>query len=346
MNNGGIESIDALSKDSQSPPLPKPQIRMQHQFLIFVLWLCFLIRGVFYCSVLPLWDGFDEWVHFAVADYMSATRNALVDRDMRVSKEINLSLQLVPLPRGMTAIIPPGVRREVYWGLPAAERERRERAMRELPVEWAREPAEGGMPAYEASQPPLYYWILAVILAPLRNVSLLDRVWLARIASFIIGSFVIPFGFFLCRKFFQSEETAIGVTALIVVMPELSINLARVSNESLSITLYTALMLAVSQWIEQPDYLYKSTMIGGLLGLGLLTKAYFITALPALCLLFLWLYQNQQRDRTSILRCATTTLIISLALAGWWYVRNILQTGTISGLDEALMTRNCASLKY
>src|ERR1051326_6735464 len=115
MNNGGIESIDALSKDSQSPPLPKPQIRMQHQFLIFVLWLCFLIRGVFYCSVLPLWDGFDEWAHFAVADYMSATRNALVDRDMRVSKEINLSLQLVPLPRGMTAIIPPGVRREVYW---------------------------------------------------------------------------------------------------------------------------------------------------------------------------------------------------------------------------------------
>jgi hypothetical protein len=48
---------------------------------ILLVWFCFLVRGVFYCTVLPLWDGFDEWAHFAVAQAISSTGRLVIDRN-------------------------------------------------------------------------------------------------------------------------------------------------------------------------------------------------------------------------------------------------------------------------
>jgi 4-amino-4-deoxy-L-arabinose transferase-like glycosyltransferase len=168
---------------------------------------------------------------------------------------------------------------------------------------------------------------------------LLDRVWFARILSVIIGSLSIPVGFWLCRKVFQNDAIAIGISAFIVVMPEFAFNLSRVSNECLSAAIYTTLFLAVCHWIDQPESLVRAITVGALLGLGLLTKAYFLTAVPALCVLQFWLCMTQPKKRSLFLKSATTIFVISGAISGWWYVRNILQTGTVSGLDEALLLR-------
>jgi len=47
---------------------------------------------------------------------------------------------------------------DAYWHLPAEERKRREAQFHSLPRSWAREDG-GGLVAYEALQPPLYYWV-------------------------------------------------------------------------------------------------------------------------------------------------------------------------------------------
>jgi len=59
--------------------------------------MAFLARGLFYVSVLPMWEGFDEYGHFGFVDYLSAT-GKLPEPAERVSAEINRSLDLVPLP--------------------------------------------------------------------------------------------------------------------------------------------------------------------------------------------------------------------------------------------------------
>jgi 4-amino-4-deoxy-L-arabinose transferase-like glycosyltransferase len=316
-----------------------PRNNLSSRFWVFVLWLCFVLRGVFYCSVIPLWDGFDEWAHFAVAQHMSVTGEAIVDRSLRISKEIYTSLQLAPLPRGMTVMVPAAVTREGYRQLPVDERRRREHALREIPSDWAKESAAGDMPAYEASQPPLYYWIVALILRPAQHISLLERVWIARVVTFLMGSLALPIGFVLTRKLFGNEFLASAITAFVALMPELAIDLARVSNEGLSILLYTCLLLAVCNWVERPESIVRASVIGIWLGLGLLTKAYFLTAVPALLVIYLCSRNNHKPHRRRV-RAAAVTLIISLTIAGWWYVRNLAQTATISGLDEALMVRS------
>ena len=44
---------------------------------IYVIWACFAARLLFYAAMLPLWEGFDEWAHFAVIRTM-ATRGVLL----------------------------------------------------------------------------------------------------------------------------------------------------------------------------------------------------------------------------------------------------------------------------
>src|SRR2546425_815769 len=95
-------------------------IRMR--YAVMLVWLCFLLRGAFYCTVFPLWEGFDEWAHFAVAQSMSISGSPVIDRHSMVSREIQASLQLAPLPRGMTLIPSTGVTNDQYWDLPSEER--------------------------------------------------------------------------------------------------------------------------------------------------------------------------------------------------------------------------------
>jgi 4-amino-4-deoxy-L-arabinose transferase-like glycosyltransferase len=307
---------------------------------LLIVWACFLVRGIFYCSVLPLWEGFDEWAHFAVAQNMVTSGRAVIDRNAVVSQEINASLQLAPLPRGMTLIVPPSVIRDAYWQLPLAERTQREQMLRNLTPQSAFEPTTATMPAYEASQPPLYYWLIALPLSAFGHTSLLTRVWLLRGISLLLGSLAIPIGFLLARKVFSGASIALGLTAFVALMPELAINLARVSNESLGITLYTCLLLAVCHWIEQPASLARAMVVGVALGLGLLTKAYFLTAVPAVAVLYAHTAWEQPRHYRRWITNAVLSLLIAFALAGWWYVRNYLQTGTVSGLDEAVMLKH------
>jgi hypothetical protein len=40
-----------------------------------------------------------------------------------------------------------------------------------------------------------------------------------------------------------------------------------------------------------------------------------------------------------MIRCVTVALAIAAAISGWWYARNLLTTGTLSGLSESVMLR-------
>lgn len=262
---------------------------------LIVIWLCFIVRGLLYCSVWPMWEGVDEWAHFGVMQEMSMTGHPVINRNTPVSKEVSSSFQLAALPRGMANVLPPAVTREEYWNLPIEERARRETALQALTTKSATDPSNVRLPAYEASQPPLYYWLMAIVLRVLGNATLVDQVWSVRIAGFAIGSLSIPIGFILSRKIFGNESIALALTSLVVLMPGLAINLARVSNEPLGVAVGALLLLAVCRWIEQPQSQSRSFGVGVTLGLGLLTKAYFLTAAPALLLLhfgIIWRNRN------------------------------------------------------
>ncbi len=71
--------------------------------LLALIWACFLARGLFYCSFLPLWEGYDEWAHFSYMERLVTAGDVLVGREVPVSQEVEASLQLAPLPWGCAA---------------------------------------------------------------------------------------------------------------------------------------------------------------------------------------------------------------------------------------------------
>jgi len=311
---------------------------------ILLIWFCFVCRGIFYCSLLPLWDGFDEWAHFAVIERMSTAGSLLIDRNTSVSREIDASLNLVPLPRGMTFLTTQGVVREDYWKLSAEERTRREADLATLPPAWSAQYPERGTPAYEASQTPLYYWLMTVPAGLLRQFPLVDRVWWLRILSFLLGSLSIPIGYTTARRFFASERIALGVTLAVAMLPELALTFSRISNEGLAVVVYTTLLLVGIRWVERMG-LTEAIPAGVTLGFSLLTKAYALTALPALVVAGAAIAAIDRQRRRLVFVSTTAVVAIAMLLSSWWYVRTYVQTGTISGLDEAIILKETSALE-
>jgi hypothetical protein len=308
---------------------------MRTRWGLVSLWICFLLRGCFYASMFPLWEGYDEFAHFGVIRAISAQGLILPPRDQPGPRDVEESLKLAPVPwevRGWN-VFQQSLTDEQYWSLPPDERRARETRLRELPRAWARENSTAGISAYEALQPPLYYWLMAAVLSILKGASLPAQVTILRWLAILIASFAVPLTFAICQEGFASEALALGCAAVIAVMPEFASNAARISNEPLSILLYSLLIWTGLRIVRTELTIRRAAVLGLVLGLGLLTKAYFLTAVPAVLGLALY-----KRSRTWM--PLLTTFTAAAAVAGWWYIRNIVTTGTLSGLAESVTLHN------
>jgi len=312
---------------------------------LLLVWACFLLRGFFYSALFPVWEGYDEWAHFAYVQHWVEHGQLPIASETKVSREVQESLRLLPLPWEFRNSPPPHITHDAYWKLPLQEREQRQRRLVELPTEWQRQSATEDLLLYQAQHPPLYYWLLSPALTVLRHWPLPDRVLFLRWLSVALASFVVPLAFLVGRRVFGSDSLAIGIAALITAMPELMIDVARVGNESLGIALYSLLVYLSLGLAKNPDTTPPRTwlLLGVILGVGLLTKAYFLAALPALVVTFGWLVWRSPGRRSTMLGNVALALAIVALLSGWWYGRNQLVTGTWSGLAEAVKLRGISS---
>jgi hypothetical protein len=244
------------------------------------------VRLAFYAAALPIWEGYDEWAHFSVVR-MVAHGDLLPPRDAPIPADVDASLRAVP----------------VAWELRYLPAPARTHDGPGTAGPWPR------LTAYEALQPPLYYWLMAPLLRIFGAASLATQVMVLRLAAVLLASLTIPLTFRIARAVGVPEACA----AVAAVMPGFAFDAARVSNDCLAVLLFTALLLLAvrrAHWLA-----------GIVLGLGLLTKAYFLAAL----VLVFWMPR---------------AVGVGIAISGWWYVRNVWTTGTVSGLSESVMLRH------
>ena len=247
----------------------------RRRWILAAIWLAFLIRGAYYCQLIPIWEGFDEWGHYAFIEHLRLHAGSLPRTSDHVTDEIRQSVQSAAI----------------------------------------RHEALDPMMLFEAQQPPLYYWILS---APNRiwiGADISTRVHRLRIVSVLIASLVIPLAYLAGLELFSSGALALSVCALIAAMPALMIDIARVGNESLGIALGSWLIfLLLRGSLPHKPPPREAVLLGIALGMGLLTKAYFLAFIPIL-----------------IFRRRIYSLVLALAIGGWWYWRNFRLSGTWTG---------------
>jgi Dolichyl-phosphate-mannose-protein mannosyltransferase len=273
-----------------------------------VIWACALARLLFYAAMLPLWEGYDEWSHFSVVRAVAAGQ-LLPPRDAPVPADVQASLRSLPVPWELRYLPAPARTEDEFWrpGISGQGSGR-----------WPQ------MTAYESLQAPLYYWLMAPVLRILNGCSLATEVLALRFAAVLIASFTIPLIFALALEIFADARLALGCAAVAALMPGFAFDIARVANDCLAVLLFTAFLLLAVRRVGQTTAfrgLPAWLAAGLILGLGLLTKAYFLAALVAA----LWLPR---------------AALVGAAISGWWYGRNLLTTGTLTGLSESVMLRH------
>lgn len=293
----------------------------------YLIWLCFLARVLFYAAALPTWEGYDEWSHFAVVRLVALRGQILPPRDSPLPRDVGASLNLVPLPWSWRQAAAPSLTHDEFWQLPKDSRETRIAAFRELPRAWQWQDTDGTYRAHEAFQPPLYYWTMAPVMLLLAGAGISTQLMAVRWFGALLGSFAIPFTFLIARQVLGSRRMALGCAAVLALMPGFALVVGHAGNDCLAIALFSLLIWSAVRIAGGRSGPVDRVVLGASLGLGLLTKAYFLTAIPAIAVLAVWKLRSR----------AVLPLACALLAGGWWYARAYLQTGAVTGLTDFVM---------
>ncbi|MBI5083829.1 MAG: hypothetical protein HZB13_04435 [Acidobacteria bacterium] len=290
-----------------------------------------LLNTILYAGLLPLWEGFDEGFHYAYVETLAASGRLPDPRTAGVSKAIAESFRLAPASPAVRENLPFARTYSGFFALPEEQRREIAAALRAIPPAWRNEPPLTGLKNYEAQQAPLAYLLLAPLDAWWASDPLPERVWRLRVACGIAGVLLhLGAGLALARRMGLSAGTTQMMLLLLCLPQMLYASIAHISNDWLAIGLSSWFAVRLLSFLERPAA-GNALGLGVVLALGLLTKAYFLpwAALGAVALVWsVW------RKRAGMAAAASLTLPV-LLLAGPWYARNVMLTGSLSGTMQS-----------
>lgn len=300
------------------------------------MWALYLTKVSFLALVLPVWEGYDEFSHFATIQSIAVDgkRPAIGGG---TSREVVQSLTTVPLP-WMLRDKPRVDTHDTYWQLPEGERRSRERSLRKIVPLAPGEDSVKEEVLYEAQQPPLYYWLQAGLYRLVADRPLADRVMVLRIAGLVVGSLLIPLLYVFGRMVFGSREAALCTSVIGAAFPELAISVSRVSNEQLTPAAGALAMIAIGAAWRKPETLLRHVFAGVCLGLCLLIKAYFWAIVPVYVAICFAPVSRVNRLRTAA--WCGIGLMTALLIAGWHYERTWSTTGTLTGEQHDVASKS------
>ena len=299
-------------------------------FLAFVA-LAFFARGLFYCVEQPIWEGYDEWAHFAYIQHIAEHRH-LPERTDRVSDQVRRSLDLVPLSSSAAGAVPGAIPHDAFGRLPIEERLRRTQELRELNAAYKHSGAgEKAMSQYEAQQPPLYYILLTPLYLAVKSFPLPAQVLVLRIASLSISAMALLLAYGIARQIAAARRLAVLVPVMLASFSGVLIDVCHVGNDSLAVAVGSAVVLCAVRLVAREREWSGWIALGTALAAALLTKAYFLAFVPLAALLaILQVLRRRASAREAIAGCGLAFAIAALG-AGWWYFRTWILTGTLSG---------------
>jgi len=312
-------------------------------WVVLLLWLLFVLHGLFYCLAMPLWEGFDEPYQFAAVQYVARTGH-MPTPATPLSRQVAASLYLSPAPWMLRvhALPQPVLSYEQYWSLSPDERASLRAQLLSLPTSWDNEPSNPPIENYEGQQAPLYYFLAAPVFRAFASFTLPGQVIALRLFGLLLASISLPIGYRFAERALGNRILALLILAVVVAMPELFINLCRVSNEPLALLICTLLLLVSVQFVQSERRpLAYSAALGLLLAVALLTKAYFLTFLPAVIFL---LWMKLRGSATRLFASLAVVLAIAAAGAGPWYWHVHRISGSWSGQTDDAALRHTSRL--
>ncbi len=191
------------------------------------------------------------------------------------------------------------------------------------------------VPNWQAQHPPLYYALLTPVYLLTRSWGWTDHLLALRLVSFAFAFTGFVIGVMATAR----DATRFGPWAAPIVaawpflFPQFFPEFARLGNDSLCLLFAGLAWLFLLRLLTGGGGWLSSVALGAVLGLGLLTKAFFlpIGAGAGVLLLARWWMGGR---RPAWLGQAALAGLVALVIGGWWYVEKRLETGSLTGSDE------------
>jgi hypothetical protein len=170
-----------------------------------------------------------------------------------------------------------------------------------------------------------------------------------RLFSLVLSCVTLALAYVLARQIFVDEARALLATALVAFNPMALFINASVNNDNLLMLLTTSTLLMTLGLVQartRPSAL-KLIGLGALCGVAALTKLSGLVLWPVVALALIaeqWGHvPRAERNVRSALRHLTPVFIrgliifgVALLVCGWWYARNIVLYGDVTGLNAMI----------
>ncbi len=283
----------------------KPSIG--RNLLILFVFLS-LIKGLLFAAIIPAWQGPDEPVQFGYVQY-------LVERKT--------------FPIMGKAFLPPSIiaslNRVDFWRYRGWE------------TDFAGPPPDPLTKKdilYSAMHPPLYYSMCIPFYLVARSGGILAQLFSVRLFNVILGGLVVLLAFKITQIIFPGDYFMwIGATSLVLLHPQLSFTMAVTNNDNLTILLLSLLLYILILAFKNSLTTKRSVVVGLILGLGMLSKGFFLAAVPLIGFCYLLILLRRDLNILTILsffKYLCLTYFSGFLVCGWWYLRNLQIYGSLN----------------
>jgi 4-amino-4-deoxy-L-arabinose transferase-like glycosyltransferase len=146
-----------------------------------------------------------------------------------------------------------------------------------------------------------------------------------RLFSLGLGTATLVCIYKLARGLFPDRHwLGLGATAFIALTPQFIALSASVTNDNLLIALFAIFFVVSLRAMREGAPSHRWALLGGIVGLSLLTKQSALLLFPLGLLAILWQNQDGHWRLGKVITDGAVFVAVALMVGGWWYVRNAI----------------------
>jgi hypothetical protein len=303
--------------------------------LLILLALAYVGLGMTYALVTPCFESHDEWSHLSLVRYWAAHRTlpprVLPSRPAAAGAEVAWYLEYhdpplyyaPPLYHGLAALL-------TFWA-----------DMGDLPYLMVPSPSwEAGWAPQPGSDP----WNKNIFAhraeETLAQSGTVQAAVALRLTSLGLGSVTVLCSYALSRLLWPDRPVlALGAATFVATNPQFIVVSATVTNDNLANALVSLCLVGAVRFMRSDAHWSRWAALGGLAGLGLLTKQSTLLLLPLVLLGIVWQGKSMTLLRRKTLADGGAFLVVALGVGGWWYVRNAVLYNDPMGLEPHFVSQ-------